>query len=152
MKKSVKYFFPPEDLKAIADAIGEAEKTTLGEIRVDVRQRRNWLERKFSVEAMARREFKKLGMMQTKQRTGILIFLLLQDRAFYILADEGIHRKVEDGTWDAIAGEMSKHFSQKNFRFGIIHGVKRVGEILTRHFPEDPKDKKNELPNEVSIR
>ncbi len=46
MKKSVKKFFPQEDLQAIADAIGEAEKTTLGEIRVDIRQRRNWLETK----------------------------------------------------------------------------------------------------------
>ena len=151
MKKSIKKFFSQEDLKAIADAIGEAEKTTLGEIRVDVRQRRNWLERKLSIEAMARREFHKLKMTRTPQRTGILIFLLLQDRAFYILADEGIHRKVEDGTWDAVAKEMSEHFSQKNFQSGIIHGVKRVGEILTRHFPENPKDKQNELPNDVSM-
>jgi uncharacterized membrane protein len=100
---------------------------------------------------MARREFRKLKMTETRERTGVLIFLLLQDRAFYILADEGIHTRVEDGTWNAVAKEMSEHFYQKNFRDGIIHGVKRIGEILTRHFPADPNNNPDELSNEVSV-
>ena len=108
--------FTKEDLVAISSAVSEAEKTTAGEIRVSIRQKRSWREKKRTIEEIARREFHELGMTKTKDRTGILIFLLLEDKKFFILADDGIHTKVKDGSWDKIAGEMSDHFSQKNFR------------------------------------
>jgi uncharacterized membrane protein len=152
MRNLAKKLFPQEDLNAIAEAIGRAEKTTAGEIRVDIKQRRSWRDRKLSVEAMARREFQRLGMTATRQRTGILIFLLLQDKQFYILADDAIHAKVADGTWDAIAKEMSEHFSRQNFKDGVIHGVQRVGAVLSQYFPGAPGDAANELSNEVSVR
>jgi uncharacterized membrane protein len=151
MKNLVKNLFNKDDLTAIASEIGEAEKTTTGEIRVSVRQKRFWRERKVGIEDMARREFQALGMARTKDRTGILIFLLMEDRKFFILADEGIHAKVDEGAWTAIAGEMSAHFTKKNFRAGIIHGVQAVGAILAKNFPAKSGDT-NELPNDVSIR
>ena len=151
MKNLVKKLFTKEDLAAIASAIGEAEKTTAGEIRVSVRQKRRWRERKLTIEEIARREFQLLGMTKTKDRTGILIFLLLQDKKFYILADEGINSKVEEGAWNKIADEMSSHFSQKNFRAGMIHGVQAVGEALSKFFPRKSDDT-NELPNDVYLK
>ena len=150
MKNLVKQMFTQEDLAAIATAIGEAEKTTAGEIRVSIRQRRKWREKKRSLEELARQEFHLLGMTNTKGRTGILIFLLLEDKKFYILADDGIHAKVEDGTWVKIAHEMSDHFSRKNFRLGIIHGIKSVGGELSKFFPRKADDT-NELPNDVHV-
>lgn len=151
MKNLTKKMFTKEDLAAITSAIGEAEKTTAGEIRVSIRQRCGWRERKLSIEQLARKEFHLLGMTETKDRIGILIFLLLQDKQFFILADEGIHVKVEDGTWEKIAGEISHHFSQKNFRQGIIHGVNTVGKVLSKYFPRTSADT-NELPNDVRVR
>jgi uncharacterized membrane protein len=150
MKNLVKHMFTKEDLAAVASAIGEAEKTTAGEIRVSIRQKRKWREKKRTIEELARLEFSGLGMTKTKDRTGILIFLLLEDKKFYILADDGIHAKVVDGTWDKIAKEMSDHFSQKNFRSGIIHGVTSVGMELTKFFPRKSDDT-NELPNDVQV-
>jgi uncharacterized membrane protein len=99
---------------------------------------------------MARQEFHVLGMTKTKDRTGILIFLLLEDKKFFVLADDGIHTKVEDGTWDKIANEMSNHFFQKNFRIGIVHGVHSVGVELSKFFPRKSDDT-NELPNDVHV-
>ena len=150
MKNLVKQMFAKEDLAAIAIAVGEAEKTTAGEIRVSIRQRRKWREKKRTIEELTRQEFHLLGMTKTKDRTGILIFLLLEDKKFFILADDGIHAKVEDGTWDKITKEMSDHFSQKNFRLGIIHGVKSVGGELAKYFPRKSDDT-NQLPNDVHI-
>ena len=143
--------FTKEDLVAISSAVSEAEKTTAGEIRVSIRQKRSWREKKRTIEEIARREFHELGMTKTKDRTGILIFLLLEDKKFFILADDGIHTKVKDGSWDKIAGEMSDHFSQKNFRLGILHGVKSVGAELAKYFPRKYDDT-NELPNDVRVR
>jgi uncharacterized membrane protein len=150
MKNLVKQLFVKEDLDAIAVAIGEAEKTTAGEIRVSIRQKRKWREKQRTIEELARHEFHLLGMNKTKDRTGILIYLLLEDKKFFILADEGIHLKVEDGTWDRIAREMSDHFSQKNFRKGILHGIVSVGSELAKFFPRKSDDT-NELPNDVHI-
>jgi len=115
------------------------------EIRISIRQKRGWWERKLTIEEMARRDFHLLGMTQTKDRIGILIFLLLQDRKFFILADEGIHKKVEDSRWTEIAGEMSVQFSKNNFKDGIIRGVRVMGEILSNNFPRKDDDI-NELP------
>jgi uncharacterized membrane protein len=150
MKNLVRKLFTQEDLAAIGTAIGAAEKTTAGEIRVSVRQKRRWSERKLTIEEIARREFQLLGMTKTRDRTGILIFLLLQERKFFILADEGIHTKVEDGTWTKIAGDISSHFSQSQFRHGVIVGVQAVGDILSKHFPRKADDA-NELPNDVHV-
>lgn len=150
MKNLVKKLFTKEDLAAIAAAISEAEKTTAGEIRVSIRQQRRWRERKLSIEEMARREFHDLGMTKTKDRTGILIFLLLQDRHFYLLADEGINGKVDEWTWNTIAEEMSSHFSKKKFHQGMIHGVQAVSKVLSQFFPRKANDA-NELPNDVHV-
>ncbi|MGA3287564.1 MAG: TPM domain-containing protein [Bacteroidota bacterium] len=150
MKNLVKKLFTKEDLSAIAAAISEAEKLTAGEIRVSIRQKRRWRERKLSIEEMARREFHDLGMTKTKDHTGILIFLLMDERKFFILADEGIHNKVEEATWTKIAEEISSHFSKKNFHQGVIHGVQAVGRVLSRFFPRKATDT-NELPNDVHV-
>jgi uncharacterized membrane protein len=150
MAQHVKRIFAKEDLAAIASAIKEAEKTTAGEIRVSIRQKRGWRERKLTIEQLARKEFHLLRMTETKDRTGTLIFLLLRQKQFSILADEGIHAKVEDGTWEKIAKEMSEHFSKKNFRQGILHGVEAVGRELSKHFPRAADDK-NELSDEVHV-
>jgi uncharacterized membrane protein len=151
MRNLAKKMFSEEDLKSISAAVTAAEKSTIGEIRVDIRQKRKWRERTLTLEQIARREFHELGMNRTAERTGILIFLLLEDRAFYILADEGIHGKVEENTWQKIAAGMADHFTRKNFRHGIIHGVQEVGSVLTRHFPDAGKGK-NELPDDVVVR
>ena len=150
MKNLVKKLFTKEDLSAIAAAINEAEKITAGEIRVSIRQKRRWRERKLSIEEMARREFHDLGMTKTKDQTGILIFLLMDERKFFILADGGIHTKVEETTWTKIAEEMSSHFSKKKFHQGLIHGVQAVGRVLSRFFPRKANDT-NELPNDVHV-
>ena len=144
MKKSL----TNEDLKFLSEKIAEAETRTCGEIRVVVRHRRHWKERLLSVHDLALREFYRLGMEKTAQRTGILIILLLSERAFHIVADEGIQSKVEEGTWDSIASAMSGHFVKGNFRDGLSHAIERVGGVLATHFPGTP-DQADQLPNDV---
>ena len=108
------------------------------------------LEKKLSIYDMALREFYRLGMDKTRDNTGVLIYLLLSDKKFQIIADKGIHEKVEDGTWQKIADEMAEEFRKGKFLDGILKGLDRIGKILARHFPIKPDDT-NELPNEVEI-
>ncbi len=150
MTNHVKKLLPESDLHAIAKFIAEQELATSGQIRVSVRQRRTTKERELSIEDLARKEFHALGMTKTEERSGVLIFLLLEDRKFHILADAGIHAKVREGTWERIAGEMGRHFSEQKFKEGILHGVKAVAGELSSHFPPKPGGT-NELPDTVKV-
>ncbi|HKC52472.1 MAG TPA: hypothetical protein VKF60_16915, partial [Myxococcota bacterium] len=42
------------------------------------------------------------GLVETRDRTGILIFVSLLERRVQVLADHGIHLRVPDGTWDGV--------------------------------------------------
>lgn len=150
MPNLVKSFLSKQELKEIAQAIAAAEKRTSGEIRVSIRQKRSKKERSLSVEQLARHEFVHLGMTKTEERTGILIFILLDAREFFILADEHINQKVEPDTWKKVADAMSVHFSRKEFLHGLLSAVRSVGDHLAKHFPPSAHNK-NELPDEVEI-
>ena len=150
MANLIKSFLTKSDLDAVAEAIGVAEKRTAGEVRVSVRQRRSRKEKGLSVEELARREFVSLGMRKTRDRTGILVFILLETREFFILADEHINEKVREERWREIAGGMARSFADGAYRAGLITAVQSVGEELARFFPIKPDDT-NELPNEVRI-
>jgi putative membrane protein len=89
-------------------------------------------------------------MHQTRDKTGILLLFILEERQFYILADEGINNKVNKSVWKDVANDMQKDFSRGYFSEGIINGVKKVGDILSEHFPIKDDDK-NELTNKVVL-
>ena len=143
-----KKYLSKDDLHAIGAAIGEAEKSTSGEIRVVVRHRKHWGEGKLQLHELALKEFYKLGMEKTKERTGVMIMILFSTRQFHIVGDEGIHAKVPDGTWDSIAQQMTAHFKKGNYRDGIDEAVAEVGKVLAANFPRSEKNT-NELPDDV---
>ena len=149
-KQWIYYILNDDELLRISNRIKQAEKTTAGEISVSIKEHRTFFQKRKSVSALAEEEFFKLGIDKTRDNTGILIFILLESRQFYILADKGINEKVETKTWDLIKDQMQKMFLKGNFSKGIIHGVEEVGKILSKHFPIKPDDT-NELSNRVII-
>lgn len=146
----VKRFLGEGELKAISDAIRSAELRTSGEIRVSIRDRRAKKDRSLVIERLAWGEFEHLGMTRTKKRNGVLIFLLLRDRQLSIVADEGIHAKVEAGLWQRLVDQMVQRFQKKEYLGGLIHTVEEVGKVLAQHFPKLPDDV-NELPDDVQV-
>ncbi len=149
-KKNLYNILTDEELQKISATITDVEKLTLGEIRVAIRKRRHWGEKKLTLHNLAVKEFHHLGMQKTKHRIGVMIFLLLSERKFQIIGDKGIHEKLDDGTWDRVAELMSSHFREQRFCDGIIAAVREVGELLIRHFPENGA-KKNELSSDVVV-
>ena len=143
-------FFTDDDFLRLSQKIQESEKITSGEIRIAVRERRPFLNRRKEIRKLAEEEFHKLNMHDTHDKTGILLFLLLSERQFYILADEGINAKVEQKTWDSVRDEIQNEFINGNFGKGLIQGIERIGKILSKHFPIKPDDV-NELSNKIVI-
>lgn len=143
-------FFSDDDFLRFSQKIKEAEKSTSGEIRISIRERRSFFNRRKEIRNLAEEEFHKLNMHRTRDKTGILLFLLLAERQFYILADEGINTKVEQKTWDNVRDEIQSEFKDGNFGKGLILGIERVGKVLSEHFPIKPDDT-NELSNKIVI-
>lgn len=149
--KLIDKYFSPEDLTKISQACHEVEQQTAGEIRVCIYNSRPFGLRHKSVKTVALTEFYRLGMHKTRDKTGILLLILLKERRFHIIADQGIHSRVSQSTWDELAGELSEAFKQGAYLAGILQTVQKMGAILASHFPRKPDDT-NELPDEIVVR
>ncbi len=149
-KSLIYHFFTDDDFLRFSKKIKEAEKNTSGEIRICIKEKRNFLDKRKELNELAAKEFYKLNMHNTRDKTGILLYLLLSERKFYILADEGINSKVESDTWNKIRDEIQEKFVEGKFSEGILHCIERVGKILSEHFPIKPDDK-NELSNKIEL-
>ena len=44
---------------------------------------------------------------------------------------------------------MEGHFRRGDFTEGLVHGIRKVGDVLALHFPRQEGDA-NELPDEVT--
>ncbi len=89
-------------------------------------------------------------MWDTRHNTGVLIYLLLADHAVEIVADRGIHGRVETGGWGALCRQMEAAFKQSDFEGGVVNGVQAVSQHLAMHFPAGD-DNGNELPDKPVV-
>ena len=134
------------DETRVVQAIEAAERASSGEIRVSV-STFFWGD----VEKVARKAFVRLGMDQTAQRNGVLIFLVPSRKRFVVLGDEGIHAKVGQDFWEEVAASLSGHFQRAEFTEGLVQGITAIGKGLAQHFPWAGEADRNELPDEVDF-
>jgi uncharacterized membrane protein len=130
----------------VSAAIARAEDQTSGEIVVSLSPL-FW----GSVEKAARRAFMRLGVTETRQRNGILFFIVPSRNRFVVLGDQGIHEKVGQRLWDSVAGHLTAHFKKGQYTEGLVQAIEEVGEQLAAHFPYDPKTDINELPDDIDV-
>ena len=130
--------------RRVEAAIRAAELRTSGEIRVHV-------ERRCDGDALsaARRWFVRLGMSRTAERNGVLVYVAIDDRAFAIVGDDGIHAKVGPSFWEGLRDGLHADFGRGEFASGIERAVTEAGRTLAEHFPRQARDR-DELSNEVS--
>ncbi len=150
MDKLIYQYFSDDDFLRISNKIKEAERTTSGEIRIAVKEKKSFLDSKKNIRQLAEKEFHKLNMHATIDKTGILLYLLLSEKEFYILADSGIDKIVGQVAWDTVRDEIQSQFQNGKFCDGLIWGIERVGKILSEHFPIKSGDS-NELSNKIVI-
>jgi uncharacterized membrane protein len=134
------------DVAAVRQAIKAAERRTSGEIRVSL-SLFFW----GSVRKAAERAFVRLGMIATKDRNGVLFFIVPSRRRFVVLGDVGIHAKVGQEFWEKTAAVMAEDFQKGDFTRGLVRGIEAAGEQLAAHFPYDAATDRNELPDDVDL-
>lgn len=138
------------ELEKISEEIKSQELRTSGELKVSIKKGRSLFDKRKSIRELAVREFHRLGMTNTRDRSGILFFLLLNDREFYILPDIGVSERIPQTFWDELAKEAENSFREKNFFEGILKVLRKCGDVLAEHFPRKSDDV-DELSNKVEI-
>jgi putative membrane protein len=103
-----------------------------------------------SVRAAAEKAFFTHGLQNTVDKTGVLIFLSVEERKIEILGDEGINAKIEQSTWDSFVEKLAIKIREGQPAQGICDLIAEIGVILTQYFPIQPDDE-NELSNDVII-
>ena len=141
--KSREFLARLDEAKIVAEIAG-AEKSTSGEIRVFVSQR----EADDPV-ARAQQRFEKLGMTKTQLRNGVLLYFAPRSRKFAVVGDLAIHEKCGPAFWEEVSTEVRAHLRTGQFTDAVLHGVRKVGEVLARHFPPQAGDR-DELPNDIA--
>ena len=87
-----------------------------------------------------------LGVWDTAENNGVLIYVLMADRDVEIVADRAIAARVAQPDWDAVCRDMEGHFRAGRYAEGAEAGIAGVGALLARHFPAQGGDR-NEQPD-----
>lgn len=133
----VRRTFPTSCLDAIEAAIRAAEAAHGGEICFVVEGALHGSALLHDVPARARAlELFALGRVwDTEANNGVLIYVLLADRAVEIVADRHIHACAGDQAWQDIARAMESCFRAAEFETGALRGIEGVAAQLARHYP-----------------
>ncbi len=131
------------DAERVKQAIQAAERQTSGEIVVSV-STFFW----GSVQRAAEMTFDRLGVARTRERNGVLLFIVPSRRQFVILGDQGIHARVGQAFWDGAAEAVSARFRAGDMTGALVDGIERIGAQLASHFPHQGERDVNELPDE----
>ncbi|HUD41442.1 MAG TPA: TPM domain-containing protein [Dokdonella sp.] len=141
--------FPPATLDAIQRAIAAGERGHRGEVCFAVEGALPWrlVLSRLSVRERAAEVFAHLRVWDTRENTGVLIYVLLAEHAIEIVADRGIAARIGDAEWQALCACIREHFAAGAFEAGAIAAVERANVLLAAQFPAEPDDNPDELPD-----
>ena len=80
------------------------------------------------------------NLHNTKDQTGILIFISLLEKRVIILGDRGINEKVEENFWNEELNHILSSIKNNELPQGLSHVIKDMGEKLSTHFPIQADD------------
>lgn len=140
--------FPRATLKRIERAIAASESRHGGELRFAVEAGLDLvaLLRGMSPRQRAHAVFSELGVWDTAENSGVLIYVQVVDRRIEIVADRGISALVGETEWNGICSRMEAAFRAREFERGALAGIAEVTALLSRHFPPRGGNP-NELPD-----
>jgi putative membrane protein len=92
--------------------------------------------------------FLELGVTETRDRSGVIIFLSELERRVEILGDRGIYEYLGESAWKTLVSELTSAIRGGTAFDGLRNILEKLGEQLIAKFPARADDI-NELPNAV---
>lgn len=133
----VRRVFPKAVLDAAQARIADGEQHHAGQVRLAIeaslRPGQVWA----GVRARGRAidVFSRLRVWDTEHNNGVLIYVLLADRAVEIVADRAASRAVGDERWHSVAASMGTAFRAGRFEDGVLGAIDEVNRLLAQAFP-----------------
>jgi putative membrane protein len=91
------------------------------------------------------------GIFDTRDRTGVLLFIALFEHRIRILRDRGVEDRVPPAAWDEIAEDLSLGLRRGRKGASVVAAVEACGDLLVRHGVERRPDDTNELTDEPRL-
>lgn len=137
-------YFTADETRRLVKAIGAAEKGNRGEVRVHV-------EGRCKGEALERAKavFGQLKMHETRDGTGVLLYVAVRDHKAAVFAGEGIVARGEGGFWDEVVRTVADGYRDGDPVAGFEAALAKVGDLLREAVPGED-DAGDELPNAVT--
>jgi putative membrane protein len=90
-------------------------------------------------------------VFNTRQRTGIMIFISFFEHEVIVMADKGISKVVDQKLWDKIVADLVSTIRAGKVVEGLEGAIKRCGEILLEKGFTISADDENELKDDLRI-
>lgn len=140
-------------MQRIENAVTQSERRHRGELRVAVEAALHPvpLLRGQSPRARAQEVFAQLGVWDTAENNGVLLYINWVDHDIEIVADRGISAQVTQEQWEAICRVIEQAFRAGRFEDGVIEGIADITVLLERHFPAGDSSNPDELANQPRV-
>ena len=145
---------PPAAMERLRQRVQASEQRHSGEVRIYVEAGlpASYLWRRAPLPQVIRQRalslFGKLRVWDTEHNNGVLIYLLLAERAIEIVADRGVERHVALEDWQAMMARMAVAFREGRFEDGLTQALAEISAVLVKHYPLAPgQANPNELPD-----
>lgn len=90
-------------------------------------------------------------VFNTRQRTGIMIFISFFEHEVIVMADQGISKVVDQQHWDMIVQDIIKSIRSGKFVEALENGIKQCGDILLEKGFRKTEDDTNELQDDLRV-
>lgn len=102
-----------------------------------------------TVHRRAMQAFVEEEVFDTRDRTGILLFVSLREHRIEVLGDAGINQQVEPDDWADVVARIQRGIQNSNLTEGLVEAVEMCGSLLERKGVEIRPDDENELTDSV---
>ncbi|WP_332770054.1 TPM domain-containing protein [Phenylobacterium sp.] len=103
------------------------------------------------VRRRASEQFLAKSLQSTRERTGVLIYVSIDEHMAELIADDGIAAKVDGQVWDAAMTRLMEGFKAGRPAEGFEAAIGLCVDILAQHVPARAGDNPNELPDNVVL-
>jgi putative membrane protein len=102
-----------------------------------------------TVHRRALQAFVEEEVFDTRDRTGILLFVSLREHRIEVVGDTGINQEVDPDDWAEVVARIQRGIKNDNLTEGLVEAIEMCGRLLERKGVDIRPDDENELTDTV---